>query len=220
MRAAEFGPLVVETDVDVAVLATLKSWLPTYLAHARGERVLPIRLKRPASYANTLDDDEFVDHTLPAIVVTTAATSDVQQDGDGFYLANWHVIVTAIVRGRTPPETRAIAALFGGCVRDVLTDRPTLNGFAAATKFTAGNVAPVADPTEAGRYLCAGINQFTVSVDDILREAAGPATADPYEPADPDAPGYDPDAPYDPLVALNDVAVDIQGVPITAKPGA
>jgi hypothetical protein len=111
--------------------------------------------------------------------------------------------------------------MFGGCVRDILTDRPTLGGFAADTKWVpGGGVSPVRDTTDAGRYLAAAINQFAVSVDDVLEEAAGPARADPYEPADPDAPGYDPDAPYDPLVALNDVVVDVEGVPITAKPGA
>jgi hypothetical protein len=226
MRTADFGPLVVETDVDLAVLATLKSWLPTYLAQAERQRGLASRLlprPRGESYANTLEDTEFLDHRLPAIIVTTAAPTDVAQDGDGFYIADWHVVVSAVVRGRKPEETRGIAALYGGCVRDILTDRPTLGGFASATKWIpGGGVAPVDDPTPAGRYLAAGINQFTVSVDDVLREAAGPATADPYEQPDPDAPGYDPDAPWDPLATVrqNGVTVEVEGVPITAKPGA
>lgn len=218
--AADFGPLVIETDIDLAVVKTLRRWLPTYLWQLRAERPDSPRLAA-RSFANTLEDEEFLDHHLPAIIVTTAQTEgDPDVDGNGLYLTAWRVVVTAVVSSRTPPETRAIAALFGGSCRRALVHHPSLDGFASGLRWRGGNVAPVADPTNARRNLAAGINQFTVFVDDVLG-GDGPLEPDiptPYEPADPDTP----DRPYDPLATVREggVTVDVQGVPITEKPGA
>jgi hypothetical protein len=97
---------------------------------------------------------------------------------------------------------------------------PSLGGFASGLRWRGGNVAPVADPTNAKRNLAAAINQFTVYVDDVLG-GDGPIDPDiptPYEPADPDTP----ERPYDPLATVREggVTVDVRAVPITEDPGA
>lgn len=207
---ADFGPLVVETDVDVAVVRTLRLWLPTYLAQAERDRGLADRLlARPVeeSYANTLEDDEFLDHRLPAIIVTTAQTSgEPLKDGRGIYSVPWLVVVSSVVRGRTPPETRAVAALFGGCVRRCLVQQADLGGAVQGVWWVASNVAAVPDVTDQGRYLAAGINRFTVLVDEALDAYGGPTIPADYGP-DPDP--ADPDTPYDPLAAVGDVIIDV-----------
>lgn len=218
--AADFGPLVVETDVDLAVIQTLRLWLPTYLAQAERERNLANRtLARPVpqSYTNALEDDEFQDAWMPAIIVTTA-----QLDGDpelaegGAYEGNWRVVVSAVTRGRTPGESRAISSLFGGSVRRCLVQQSDLGGFASEVRPRGGGrVAPVADSTGQDRFLTAAINQFSVYMDNIVQAGVGPFLPDPEDPNpyDPPDPSGDPDAPYDPLVPLNTVTTSV-----TAKP--
>ncbi|MCU1500584.1 MAG: hypothetical protein JWM47_4537 [Acidimicrobiales bacterium] len=201
MSVATFGPLIVETDVDLAVVATLRRWLPTYLTRAEGERAdaldgATFARPEPGSYSNTLEDDEFLDHQLPAIIVTTANLQDTETTGDGDYLAGWRVVVSAVVRGETAPQTRAIAAVFAGSVRRVLTQQPTLGGFAAGVDWVpGGGVAPVADTTDKGRYLAAGINHFDVYVDDVLSTRGGPLEPD--------------EDPYDTPVVVDTVTVDV-----------
>ncbi len=206
----EFGALVVETDVDVAVVTTLRRWLPMYLAEAERERGLSNRTlarPRPESYANTLEDDEFLDHVLPAVIVTTAQTRESDTGAEDRYWAAWRVIVSCVVRGRTPAESRAVAALFSGCVRRILVQQQDLGGFAAGVRWVNGNVAAVADTTDKGRYLTAGINEMTVYVDEVLQGGVGPIVPDPYYPdADPEGA---PDAPLDPLAAVSAVTVSI-----------
>lgn len=203
---ADFGPLVIETDVDSAVVQTLRKWMPTYLAQAERERTLATRLlARPRSYANTLDDDEFLDHSLPAVIVTTAQTQgNPAKDGMGTYYAAWRVVVSAVVRGRTPPETRTVAALFGGCVRRILVQKPSLEGFAGDLKWVSSNLAGVADVSGNGRFLAAAVNEFVVYVDEVVA-LGGPHSPSPYPEPDPN----DPDAPYDPLKAVGDVTVSV-----------
>lgn len=213
MPAAEFGTLVVETDVDTAVVATLRKWLPTYIAQVERERNLAVgALARPVagSYANTLEDDEFVDHRLPAIIVTTAATNDVERFGDGSYAAMWMTVVSSVVRGRTPPETRMLAALFSGCVRRVLVQASDLGGSASNVLWRRGGVQPVPDATAAGRYLAAGINEFVVVTDDVLTTRDSPLEPDPLY-GNPDPQG-NPNQPYDDFVtSAGGVSVDVTG---------
>lgn len=219
---ADFGPLLLNVDIDDAVLATLKLWLPTYLRQQEIERDKSVGFfNRPKdeSYANTLDDDEFPDHWLPAIIVTSAHTEgDPQKDGDGNYYAAWNVVVSAIVRGRTPPETRWVASQFEGAVRRTLVHQGvSIDG---ELRWTGSNVAPVRDPTNAGRYLAAGMSTFVVYADKVVQEGMGPYVPDddegPYVPPDP----TDPDGTYEPPATVDRVLVDVVGRPPNQQLGS
>ena len=220
--AADFGPLVVETDVDLAVIRTLRLWVPTYLAQIERERDLANRtLARPTpqSYTNVLEDDEFPDQWMPVVVVTTAALDgDPEMDGIGMIHGGWRVVVTAITRGRTPGEARAIASLLGGAVKRCLVNQQDLGGFASETRLRGGGrVAPVADSTGQDRYLTAAINNYTVFVDAIVQAGVGPYLPDPEGPYDDPDPAGDPDTPYDPLVPVTTVTTSVTAKPLTEE---
>lgn len=221
IMAADFGPLVIETDVDAAVVRTLRLWLPTELAAFERERGLALRLLRrpePQSYTNTFEEDDFPDTRLPSIIVTTAQMEgDPEMDGDGVYYGAWRVVVTAIVRGKTQGEARAIAAMFGGCVRRTMVHQLDLGGFAGDIRLRGGGrVAPVSDSTGQDGYLAASINPFTVYVDAIVQAGGGPYLQEPDDPNpyDPPDPAGDPDAPYDPLVPVTTVTTTVTAKPI------
>jgi hypothetical protein len=209
--AADFGPLVIETDVDAAVVATLQRWLPTYLGRIRRERDGMARLQAPRgeSYSNALEDETFPDARLPAVLVTTARTEgQPAPNGNGIYSVAWTVVVSAIIGGRTHAETRDFAAIYGGCCRRALVHHPSLDGFAGDLVWTGGSVARVALPQGDDRYLAAGISQFVVYVDEALG-GEGPLEPDapsPYDQADPASP----DRPYDPLATVADITLDVQ----------
>lgn len=211
---AEFGPMVVETDIDRAIVGTLRLWLPTYLGQMERERGLTTRtFARPeqGSYANTLESDEFLDHQLPAVIVTTAdMTDEPERTGDGLLSVVWRTSVSTIVRGSTPAETREIAALMGGSVRRALLHHGDLDGAAAGMRLTGGNIAPVPDSSGAGRYLAVAVSQFNVFVDDVLAQWGGPLHPDFPDPIYPPGdPAGDPDSPYGGLAAVSGVTVSI-----------
>ena len=208
-----WGPLVSEVDVDVAVVKTLRLWLPHYLARVEQERGLANGLlarPKPESYANTINDDEFVEHQLPAMIATTAVMDDVGKAGDGMHFAEFRCRVSVICRGTTPPETRAVTALFSACVKRVMVQQASLGGFAAGVRLVGGNLMAVPDITDQGRYLAAGMNDFSVSVDEVVQSGVGPFAPpnpedNPYPPPDPN----DPDTPYDPVSTVGDVTVSV-----------
>lgn len=224
VRAANFGPLILLTDIDEAILGTLAKWLPTYLRrHEEGEGWDPRTIARPTTMWNALQDDEFPDAVLPCVMATTARPEgDTIRLGGGLYVANFSVTVSAVVRGRSPIEARLIASIYGGAVQRIMTQQDV--GIARQVEWTGGpGVSPVATSTGETRHLAASINTFTVQVDDVLQGSpAGPYLPSPDEPAtpyEPPDPVGDPDTPYGPLVDATSLTVDVTGVPVTDKPG-
>lgn len=233
---ADFGPLIVETDVDYAVIETLKLWLPHYLGQVETERNLGAHFlprPKPRSITNALDDDEYPDQLLPCVVVTTAQIDDFTKYGDGNYSGVFAVEVSSVVRGPRPARkrtgelrggTRFLAALWSGSVRRCIEHQQSLGGFAAEVRPQSARLRPVADPTGEGRYLARGVNNFLVYVDQVLNEQGGPwippvvdgSSTGPYEPPDP---GGDPDGTYDPPAQVTSVDVEIDGIPVTSTPG-
>jgi hypothetical protein len=210
---ADWGQLVVETDVDREVIAPLMLWMPTYLRQVERERDLaPHLLARPRleSYQNALEDLSFPDARLPAIVVTTAQTEgdpEPQIAGlDDAYAAAWLVRVSAVVRGRTPPETREIAALVSGCVRRILVNQATALG---KMRWLGSLVTPVPDTTDTGRYLAAGVTRWSLLVDEAI-SGDGPVIPEPDDPQYPSPdPEGNPDEVFDPLAEVRAVTTQI-----------
>lgn len=185
-KLADFGPGLASVDVDEAVLATLRKWLPTYLRYVAASRSLGYELAVPAaaSYANVISDAEFTDKGLPSILVATAQTDGELEIVDGAYVTPWLVAISAVVRGRTAPETRMLASYYELAIRMALVQQGTLDGFASATRWMSGGESrPLADPTGAGRWLGEGASQFRVFTDVAVREGIGPSVPDqePYE---------------------------------------
>ena len=178
-----FGPLVTTVDVDGYVLDTIKLWLPTYLTQIEREKELGHGfLARPKTYSNVLDDDTFPDYVLPAILVTTDGTSDdIERAPGGVHNAFWHFVVTAIVRGPDEAGTRQAASLYAASIRRLLLQKRSLGGKASAVYWNSELISPVADTSDNGRNLAAGIGDYTVLVNRVVQSDAGPIQTDPEE---------------------------------------
>jgi hypothetical protein len=133
---ADFGSSVASIDVDQWVLATLELWLPTYLKHVASERNLAYAIGLPEHYANVVQDDEWPDYSLPAILVATARTQNqLEIMADGSYTAEWLVQVSAVVRGQDAASTRENASYTELALRQALVQHPSLGGYATKTRW-------------------------------------------------------------------------------------
>ena len=172
---AEWGPLVIATDVDEAILAVFNEWLETYLSELGAERTLGYALPAPKSISNVLTDAEFLDHQIPAVLVTTADTTKTVGGPNSVYQATWNVTVSCVVRGRTPAETRKLAALYEGAIRRCFLNKcRKVGGPLSDPTWKGTRVAPVKDATRQGRYLAAGIGTYNVSTDAAAQGFGGP----------------------------------------------
>jgi hypothetical protein len=173
---ANWGPLVVGTDVDDEIIATLRKWVPTYLAQLRIERNLSFNLARIRTYANTFEGQEFLDHQLPAIVATTANLTAAQGGPNTPHQGTWQSLVACVVRGRSPAATRYLCALYGGTVARVLTQQS--GSVQQGVRYPSMRYEPVVDGTGNSRWLLAAVNEFDVYSDEILQPWGGPDKPD------------------------------------------
>lgn len=204
-RIADFGPLVITSDVDKAVIDTLRLWLPTYLSQLERERDIPVgSMPRPSagSFHTVSAPEQLLDQWLPSVLVTTArGESAVESWGDGFISAGFQVAVSCVTKGRTDEEARVNASRYEGCLRRIMVQQPSLGSFAGGVQpMSVGQVAPVEDEQEQNRYLAVGMSTYLVMVDKTVQGETGPFMGPgPYEPTDPDIP----DTPFDPLAEVS-----------------
>lgn len=215
---ADFGPLVVAADVNDCVIAALSFWLPMQLAQLERERddlhAGLLARPKPESYATVMEEGSWPDHRLPAIVVESAGTSgEPATDGDGVYYADWDVVVTAIVRGRTNPETRWLASLTEGCIRRTMLMQDSRQ--AGRIRWTGCDpIRPVVDQDDQGRYMAAAVSRYVCEVERVAQDGAGPLlTDDPSDPYAPPDPSGNPDAELGPLLPAERVLIDIRSEP-------
>jgi hypothetical protein len=173
---ANWGPLVIGTDVDDAVLATLRTWMPTYLRQLHDERNMSFNLAKPRTYANTVQGQEYLDHQLPAIVCTTANLQATLGGVNTPYQGQWQSLVAVVLRGKTPAATRYLAAMYGGTIARLLMQQH--GAVADELHYQGLRYEQVPDATGQGRWLLAAVNQIAVFSDEVLQPWGGPDIPD------------------------------------------
>ena len=171
---ANWGPLVIGTDIDDAMLATLKQWMATYLRRCCVERspgfmpplcaplsssVRGPRVIVPSLHRARLPDGE-------ALQADGGAESSITVGGA------WQSLVACVVRGKQPAATRYLAAMYGGTVARVVLQKAR-GGVLNDMRLSSARYEQVPDVTGQSRWLLAAVQQFTVFTDEIVQPWAG-----------------------------------------------
>lgn len=186
---AIFGPIVEGSDVKEAVKATLKKWMPTYLAliERHAERN-PKSMKVPTTYVLTDDANlnKKVEDQLPAVVVMTPGNGErrPKRDGRDLYSAGFRVSISVIATARDQPSTTALAERYRKAVELMLLHQGSLGGFAEASIFVGWRTDDMDSSSD--RTIAAGTNVFEVLVKGIAKHGAGlkEPLEEPYEEAE------------------------------------
>ena len=203
---AEVGPFVTGGDVEKAIIATLKAWLPSYLAD--GERkhdLTPGDIPTPRGWAVTGRDlQKYTSDQLPCIVVMAGGiiVKPLSQGSPGSTTAVWQVDVGAIFNAAWGDTSRQHAQLYVRAVALTLLQRP-LEGLPAAVDFN-GEQYDELDFSDTRTY-SAAIGAFTVEVEDVLWRSGGPP---PYV-----TPPVDPEAPFDDWTTVTETDVTVEHTP-------
>jgi len=174
---ANWGPLVIGSDVDDALISTLRTWMPTYLRRIHDDRSMTFMPALPRSYTNAFEAQEFLDNQLPAIVVTTVSLQATLGGANYPYQGAWTALVACVVRGKRPAATRFLAHLYTGIVQQVVLQQAR-GGALANVHLMSARPFPVPDATGQGRYLLAGESTFSVKTDEIVQAFDGPDVPD------------------------------------------
>lgn len=120
-----FGPAVGAQEVEAAVLATLKTWLPTYI-HEMERRTGrdPDTIAQVRSWNETSDFSQNPGIALPAVIVVSPGLGgEPERRGNGVYAAWWQIVVGVVVGAATARAANELAKLYAEAVRMLFVGR-------------------------------------------------------------------------------------------------
>ena len=179
-----FGPVVSGHTVEQWLVALVKRWVGTYLAEMERQNGMTAGgLARPRSIVIGNRPDHFPEDQLPAVCLVSPGLSERPlKDGASFYRARWDVRIAAIVSARTQAETHTMAQLYVYALTMLIVQHPSLEAGAAGIDWLGTTFTEL--DWDQTRSTEVGESAFTVEVENVLMQNAGPAT--PSDPLDPD----------------------------------
>lgn len=186
MTESVFGPLVDPWDVQEAVLATYREWLPTYLAEVERQKELDnLALGRPPSpdsYYGGVDFDSWSESETPAVIVT-CVPEGAPEHGPEVDTQGYQVQVGCVVVDVDEDRARMVASHFGAASM-LLVQQSGLGGL--AERIVMSSAPRVEFPNPEDRRVARSVAAFAVWVTPIVNTDAGP-TVVPTEPEEPAA---------------------------------
>jgi hypothetical protein len=191
---AIFGSLRGPTDVERAVLNTLKTWLPTMLRVLERREGLRRGTLRPPpghdSYIGGIDHENWDQDFCPMAIVVVNPAGDAERTSHGY--GQWfEVEVSTTHIEETEDDARVIAGRVGVAVMAAIIQNGSLGGLASRTELVSAPTVAFTDPDK--RRVAQSLTTFHVFVDGLVSENAGTNT-----PTPPDSPQY-PGNPTDPF---------------------
>lgn len=172
--------IVTPQAVEQAVAATLALWMPDYLGELeRIEGYDAGQVALPQGYITLSQFAKWPEDQLPLLLVVSPglAQAPTRQHGSS-YEAEWRIEVVAIVSDTDEENTRQLASTYAGAIRAALLQHKMLksslhpDGFAQFTKWRNEKYSDV-DFTDL-RTLDSCRVFFTIGVEDVVTEQAGP----------------------------------------------
>lgn len=179
---ALWGPCVSTTDVEEAVIATLRVWYDEWLAvNERSRSLLRETLTRPPSPISFHGGDDFESwkqDLLPEIIVDVK-TDSLERNSSAGYTVAYEVQIACLLERQDEEEARLHASLHGAALM-FLVQQPDLGGLAERLVMSGKPPMPeFIDPSN--RRLARTIATFTVWVSEVVNENLGPVQPNPQE---------------------------------------
>lgn len=178
-----FGPIVTGWEVERAVLAHLKNWMPTYMGEIERRTGLTAQtLPLPRSWTVSPEAiDKWPEDQLPAVVcVSTGLVGEPHKEGGGDVRATWSIGLATVCSANTEDKTHYFAKLYFAALRAAMLEHESLGDFAESTVWKTEEYDVW--PTEQRRTIAAGYGIFEVAVAEVLNTRSGPIVplASPY----------------------------------------
>lgn len=208
MSVDPFGDLIDADTIEQAAVASLKRWLPDYLAGQERRKAARItaaglpsgwHIPRPRSWP-TLGDFELEPHIqTPAVVLVSPGAEDVPEVlRDGSLRQNFGLELAVVVGGNSIDQARLVASMYIAAVKGAMRHDRTLGGIAEKVRITGRDDHAYGTADQGGARAIYGC-PFAVTVRD---------TPPPVTQTDPSADPYHP-VPYPPTQLQADIVVTV-----------
>ncbi len=172
-----FGRVVSAAQLEKAVLATLKEWMPDYLPEMENQFELKKNsLTVPLNYINRNSFDFQLGEDLPLVcAVSPGIEGQPQMIGHNQYRAMWNMGVGVVMGAMTEELANDQVKAYGAAVRKILLDKQTLGGFPGIAQIIlVGENYPDLDVPNAHQNMKSAAVYFLIDVEDVVTARHGP----------------------------------------------
>jgi hypothetical protein len=189
-----FETIRVDDEVEDAIIAVLRKWLPTYMSEVERQIGLAAGFyTRPfySSYTTRTDFEVWPEDMLPVVSVEgLGVEDDPKRDGRGRIRARYAVGVVNVCSSNDALYVREYASRMGAAIRAALLQHQSLefglDGTVRGVTFVGSRPNRLASQDE--RTIRDYRQLFIVEVGDVLTRGAGPVAPDADPPVDPTTP--------------------------------
>lgn len=186
-----FGPVFAPQNLEDAILAHLRVWMPYVLADLEDqndlERGTLFRPPHTSSFYGGVDFDSWQQDDLPAYIVTVKPDGDPDHSSSTGYSQAYNVGIAVVVVMQSEADARRLAGFHGTAAMVPMVQRGSLGGIAASTTLTRAPEVVLPDLDETRIARCEAT--YRVVIDTIVNDWLGPGADLPE-----DSPVFDPDA--------------------------
>jgi hypothetical protein len=219
MSESLFGPLVGIPSIENAVLNTLRTWLPTYLAEVERQHGLPNKaIPRPPasdSYHGGLDFDAWKQDELPSVIVIVEPTGHPEKSASAGYSQEYEIQVGAVWFGTgnaafssdPEDEARLVAGYYGEALQ-LIAQQGALEGLVEETVMTGAPKVEMPSPEE--RQLARCIATFSTFISTIVNPFMGPK-GETLAASEPELKAAEPEAPPGSSPVVKTTSATIEG---------
>ena len=181
-----FGPIFVASNLEQAVLDSLKEWFPTYLREVERQSGLTVGEHRPpVNYSNRNSFDVLAGEAMPKVVCISPGTIGNPEVYQRTYSFNWAVGVGIVVAARSEGLANQQVKVYGAAARAIVEQQFIKAKLVLGVQFIAENYEDIRVVNQNQHCRAAGI-YFTMDVPNIVTKGGmgiGPDTPDddPYE---------------------------------------
>lgn len=175
-----FGPSVLRSDVEEAVIAHLQTWMPTYLAEQERRKTIAAgtyQARIPWESTNEFPMPE--DGTVPprGIVVSPGTARPPEKKANGEISLWWDIRVVIVVDAATAADSNRLSAVYAWCAMAALLQEPISVGDQEAyvEYLGEGNTITPAEHMKTG---WASEQLFEILTAGVVTRFGGPAEPD------------------------------------------
>jgi hypothetical protein len=183
-----FDEIKTGTQLELAVIQTLATWMPTYLEEMRLQLSREDKFPSPRTYTNRNSFEKFMEDQLPlVIVVSPGLVSRPTAEGSGRFRAKWQLGTGIIASARNQAESNDLSKVYIAAARAILLQKSSLGGVSSGMEWVDESYDEITEDVD--RSMAAGMALFEVEMESVINRWAGPAVPNPPDPDD--LPGSD-----------------------------
>lgn len=174
-----FKDLFPAYKLELAAMATLEKWMPTYLREIERQLDMDVgKVPPPKNYGTRNRFEVLAVEALPRVVVISPGlVSAPRANGNGDYTAEWSLAVGIAAAAPSEEEADMLAKIYGLAARGIIAQNPSLGDVANRVEWVDERYDDLPIESSAILVKVAAVF-FTVEVVNVLSRWAGPDSPD------------------------------------------